>query len=231
MGGRSGAPWTATERLSLVLGCGMALAMIIATVGTQYFSKGVATAERRILAQSNLQGVASMRSDVIPPVSDVLAVIPTFKRDLEIARMSLLWRRDSVHALFLLPEQDKLTPQQEAALLAENTTVGYYPDYEWMADGKAQHPHENKSDRRFAMAPFLAHKLRPGFKWLVRGCCCAAALLRCSLTSAARRGKKQAYTAGALRRGCSRSHLQQRAFARCPAPTCKPHRTGLPRRR
>jgi hypothetical protein len=56
-------------------------------------------------------------------------------------------------------------------------TVGYYPDYEFFGDGKRMHPHENPSDRRQAIAPLLAYKLRPGFKWLVGLSCRAAALL------------------------------------------------------
>jgi hypothetical protein len=52
-------------------------------------------------------------------------------------------------------------------LLPHTLQVGYYPDFQLYGDGSSGQPHENPSDRRQAMAPFLAHKLRPGFKWLL----------------------------------------------------------------
>ena len=103
----------------------VALLLALHSSSRQQLITGAIRAEHRVLAQLEAhQGMVALKAAVHQPVSQVLAVIPTCKRDLDIARASRLWRRDSVHALFLLAEQDRLAPEQELALLAENVTVG-----------------------------------------------------------------------------------------------------------
>jgi hypothetical protein len=89
--------------------------------------KSIEEAERRLLDVSHTT-TAAMHAvqDVITgqrPVSDILAVIPTCKQDLDIARTSKLWRGETIQALFLLAEQEQLTAAEEAELAAEGATV------------------------------------------------------------------------------------------------------------
>jgi hypothetical protein len=117
--------WCCAAGMMLLLAAGMLLLAVGYMPDTAGGQSTTVHIQRRIASQSRDEGPAAVNSPISPPApAAVLAVLTTFKRDIDIARASLLWRRDNVQALFLLPTAEPLTAAEERELLRENVTVG-----------------------------------------------------------------------------------------------------------
>jgi hypothetical protein len=129
-GRRTKAIWALTRVMLFALAVYIASCTVMISRDTkkgQQLLKAMQETERKLLDLSHAtEAVVHAVQHAVhspPPVSEILAVIPTCKRDLYIARTSKLWRGDTIQALFLLAEQEPLTAAEEAQLAAEGVTV------------------------------------------------------------------------------------------------------------